>query len=294
MQTFDGVDVMGKRLADEVLKVVDCYPDLEKISFVGHSLGGLIARYAVAKLYKKTTTEENHEKGIIFIEEEEAKGTIAGLEPVNFITVATPHLGCRGHKQAPAFCGSYAMEKAAAGVSGILGRSGKHLFLNDGRRHGLPPLLIRMTKDSDDLPFISSLQSFRRRVAYANTRFDFVVGWSTSSLRLQHELPKRRSMIRNENYPHILETTDSIQTVDYQDKTTSSPTTLVQVKRSKTANMEEEMMKGLSKLRWERVDVDFGRSTQRIMAHNTIQVQIYSLQSDGADVIQHMIDNFML
>lgn len=27
------------------------------------------------------------------------EGKIAGLEPINFITCATPHLGCRGHKQ---------------------------------------------------------------------------------------------------------------------------------------------------------------------------------------------------
>jgi len=27
------------------------------------------------------------------------EGKIAGLEPINFITSATPHLGCRGHKQ---------------------------------------------------------------------------------------------------------------------------------------------------------------------------------------------------
>lgn len=31
--------------------------------------------------------------------EEVSKRKIAGLEPVNFITCATPHLGCRGHKQ---------------------------------------------------------------------------------------------------------------------------------------------------------------------------------------------------
>lgn len=30
---------------------------------------------------------------------EESKGKIAGLEPVNFITAATPHLGSRGNKQ---------------------------------------------------------------------------------------------------------------------------------------------------------------------------------------------------
>lgn len=31
--------------------------------------------------------------------QEKFKGKIAGLEPMNFITFATPHLGSRGHKQ---------------------------------------------------------------------------------------------------------------------------------------------------------------------------------------------------
>lgn len=31
--------------------------------------------------------------------EQEVRGKIAGLKPVNFITSATPHLGSRGHKQ---------------------------------------------------------------------------------------------------------------------------------------------------------------------------------------------------
>lgn len=33
---------------------------------------------------------------------ENARGTIGGLEAVNFITVATPHLGSRGNKQVTA------------------------------------------------------------------------------------------------------------------------------------------------------------------------------------------------
>lgn len=31
--------------------------------------------------------------------ERKYEGKIAGLEPINFITSATPHLGSRGHKQ---------------------------------------------------------------------------------------------------------------------------------------------------------------------------------------------------
>ncbi|GFZ10114.1 alpha/beta-Hydrolases superfamily protein [Actinidia rufa] len=105
MLTFDGVDVMGNRLADEVIAVIKRYPCLQKISFIGHSLGGLIARYAVAKLYGEVTTlkssQENGESDETkdSVPKEKFKGKIAGLEPMNFITFATPHLGSKGHKQ---------------------------------------------------------------------------------------------------------------------------------------------------------------------------------------------------
>jgi hypothetical protein len=76
-RTYDGVDVCGSRLADLVLQRVQ-EERLEgrkvvRISFLGYSLGGLICRYAVGKLY-------------LF-------GLFPHVTPVNFITVATPHLG---------------------------------------------------------------------------------------------------------------------------------------------------------------------------------------------------------
>ncbi|XP_021687385.2 lipid droplet phospholipase 1 isoform X2 [Hevea brasiliensis] len=209
--TFDGVDVMGARLAEEVISVIKRHPSVKKISFIGHSLGGLVARYAIAKLYGHDLTKElsqgngdcksdvNGDTGM----EDKIKNRIAGLEPVNFITLATPHLGSRWHKQVPLFCGSYTMEKVAARISWFLGRTGKHLFLTDGD-NGKPPLLLQMVSDSEDLKFMSALQSFERHVAYANIRFDNLVGWSTSSLRRQNELPKRRHLSRDEKYPHIV------------------------------------------------------------------------------------------
>lgn len=135
--TLDGVDVMGGRLAEEVcaiifktkfifpfchidfiycvhmstldlfsiqiLLVIKRYPHVQKISFICHSLGGLIARYAIAKLYELKDVQVNGEYNKHGFRDEsyegEFRGKIAGLEPINFITCATPHLGSRGHKQ---------------------------------------------------------------------------------------------------------------------------------------------------------------------------------------------------
>lgn len=73
-------------------------PGLKKISFVAHSVGGVVARYAIGKLYRPPRME-NVKKFSADASEEGSKGTIAGLEPINFITVASPHLGSRGNKQ---------------------------------------------------------------------------------------------------------------------------------------------------------------------------------------------------
>lgn len=94
----------------QVLAVVKNRPEVQKISFVAHSLGGLVARYAVGRLYKHASTSEpSGRNGNSSIEELTNNSSqcieqihhakIAGLEPMNFITFATPHLGSRGHKQ---------------------------------------------------------------------------------------------------------------------------------------------------------------------------------------------------
>ncbi|CAI0464230.1 unnamed protein product [Linum tenue] len=328
--TLDGVDIMGDRLADEVVSVIERHPSLKKISFIGHSLGGLIARYAIGKLYgvepKKEVGQDNAErKNEADVAREkssegEFSGKIAGLEPINFITSATPHLGSRWHKQVPMFCGSSVLEKTAARLAWLLGRSGRHLFLTDGDKDK-PPLLLQMVRDTEDLRFMSALHSFKRRVAYANARFDCIlqfgsettifrqsidnlsvhlvsqtsvkeyetlVGWSTSSLRRRQELPKRRHLKRDDKYPHIVHMDPS--------KTSSPPEVIPDTKDNGREDiyMEEEMLRSLTKMSWERVDVSFSGSRQRIFAHNTIQVKSKWMNSDGADVIQHMVDNFLL
>ncbi|XP_023535758.1 putative lipase ROG1 [Cucurbita pepo subsp. pepo] len=291
--TLDGVDVMGGRLAEEILLVIKRHPNVQKLSFICHSLGGLIARYAIAKLYEQkedvqVNGEYNKHGSRDQSNGEEFKEKIAGLEPINFITFATPHLGSRGHKQVPMCCGFYALEKVAICTSYLFGRTGRHLFLLD-KDSGNCPLLLHMAGDHEDLKFLSALQSFRRRVTYANMRYDNVVGWSTSSIRRRTELPKLKGLSGDGKYPYI---------VNVETPKVCSPQLYVltgaKANRFKKTEVEEEMIKRLSSVGWERVDVDFHRSKQRNNAHLTIQVNRYRVNSDGACVIQHMIDNFLL
>ncbi|PKA49692.1 hypothetical protein AXF42_Ash004233 [Apostasia shenzhenica] len=294
--TFDGVDVMGERLAKEVKSVVELRPELRRISFVCHSLGGLIARYAIGRLYEPSVIRDcSGEDGQCKIQkldetsEHKSKGKIAGLEPVNFITFATPHLGSGFHKQIPIFRGSHAWEKMACRICGIAGRTGKHLFLKDHDQRK-PPLLLQMITNCGDLKFMSGLRLFSRRVAYSNVNYDSIVGWKTSSIRHHHEHPKRHDFMKNEKYPHVVYV-DKPKFIDVEQENFVEANIY---DPKSAADIEDLMIKGLNRVPWERVDVSFRKSKQRIIAHTTIQVTSKVFNSDGADVIHHMIDNFLL
>lgn len=142
--TYDGIELGGERLAHEIEETLDDLAkegyNFKKLSVVGYSLGGLIARYAIGLL--------------------DARGWLAKLEPVNFTTFATPHVGVR----AP-----------ATGLKGhiwnglaprLLSASGKQLFLIDSFRETGKPLL-EVLADPESI-FIQALAKFKRRSAYAN------------------------------------------------------------------------------------------------------------------------------
>lgn len=71
---------------------------LKRISFLAHSLGGLFARYAIAVLYNNSNTLSSDSIPNDLCKSSK-RGVVAGLEPISFITLATPHLGVRGKNQ---------------------------------------------------------------------------------------------------------------------------------------------------------------------------------------------------
>ncbi|XWS47707.1 hypothetical protein CRYUN_Cryun13aG0007300 [Craigia yunnanensis] len=283
--TLDGVDVMGERVAKEILDVIQEKPNLRKISFVAHSVGGLVTRYAIGRLYRPPKEEAKEDKSGNECKEE-PRGTIGGLEAMNFITVATPHLGSRGNKQVPFLFGVTAFEKVASCVIHLIfRRTGRHLFLTDDDE-GKPPLLKRMLEDYDEFYFMSALRLFKRRVLYSNVGYDHIVGWRTSSIRRDSELPKWEQSL-NETYPHIVyeehckaSDVDQSETISMEDDGSSD-------------KLEEELVKGLSRVSWEKIDVSFHSIRQRSAAHSVIQVKDEAIHTEGADVIQHMIDHFL-
>ncbi|KAG8365533.1 hypothetical protein BUALT_Bualt18G0115000 [Buddleja alternifolia] len=303
-KTFTGIDGSGKRLADEVSHVVKKTGSLKKISFLAHSLGGLFARYAVGVLYTPNLNFDQSDdidisSSISFKNScSTNKGLIAGLEAINFITLATPHLGVRGKKQLPFLLGVPFLEKLAAPIAPIItGRTGSQLFLTDGKPNR-PPLLLRMASDCEDGKFISALGVFKCRVVYANVSYDHLVGWRTSSIRREKELskPSRRSL---DGYKHVVD-------MEYCPPVLSeAPHFPPEAAKAKEAAqnepsikntveyheiMEEEMIHGLQRLGWRKVDVSFHSSIWPFFAHNNIHVKNELFHNAGAGVVAHVAD----
>ncbi|GJN00888.1 hypothetical protein PR202_ga18111 [Eleusine coracana subsp. coracana] len=219
-RTFDGIDIAGRRLADEVLDVVRKMASLRKISFLAHSLGGLFARYAISMLYSpemKSTGQSGAHVVLSTRESEKSQctsglGAIAGLEPINFITLATPHLGVRGRNQ--------------VGPQNPLHRS-----LN-GYKH-----IVNVEYCS---PILSEGPRFPTKAVRAK------------------EVAQRTPNIENTEEYHKI--------------------------------MEEEMIHGLQKIGWKKVDVNFHSSFWPYSAHNNIHVK-NRLHNAGAGVIAHVADS---
>ncbi|XP_057463161.1 uncharacterized protein LOC130753196 isoform X3 [Actinidia eriantha] len=328
-KTFAGIDGAGKRLADEgthfvqtklldgrisisikqVMQVVKRTKSLKRISFLAHSLGGLFARYAVSVLYSPAYFSSDESKDLSSSTNANSRtpcssrrGMIAGLEPVNFITLATPHLGVRGKKQLPLLLGVPILEKLAPSIASIfVGRTGSQLFLTDGKPKK-PPLLLRMASDCEDGKFISALGAFRCRILYANVSYDHMVGWRTSSIRRETELfkPPSKSL---DGYKHVVD-------VEYYPPVSSEgphfpPEAAKAKKAAQNAPnientveyhdiMEEEMIRGLQQLGWKKVDVSFHSTFWPFFAHNNIHVKNEWLHNAGAGVVAHVVDSLKL
>lgn len=170
--TYDGIDVNGQKVISQIR------PELEKgkyktISFVGYSLGGLILRYTIGILYKE--------------------GVFDYLEPLFYISFASPHLGTRKpHNTGKVF--NFLQDI-------YLVRVGKQFSLTDtdaGR-----PLLVVMADPKEC--FMKGLSLFRHQVLFVNTRADRSVPFTTGSISSTNPYKKfKKRVIDPMKYPSIV------------------------------------------------------------------------------------------
>lgn len=149
-QTEKGVKYLGTGLAEHIINnLYDA--SVKKISFIGHSLGGIVQMFAIAYISIRYPW---------FFEK---------VQPTNFVTLASPLLGLGTHD--PKYL-KYSLSY------GIMGQTGKDLGLHKGKTNDKIPLLYLISGE----PFKSILKRFQRRTAYANAINDGIVPLYTSAL----------------------------------------------------------------------------------------------------------------
>ena len=158
--TYDGIETCAERATDEIQKYIasPAGASLQKISVIGYSLGGLVARYCV---------------GLLF-----AAGIFDRIQPLNFTTFATPHVGVR--TPLGPFPGSFPQTIFNALGPRTLSVSGRQMWMIDSFRNTKRPLLVIMADQASI--FIQGLKAFKNRSLYANCINDRSVSFYTAMI----------------------------------------------------------------------------------------------------------------
>ncbi|XP_006461845.1 hypothetical protein AGABI2DRAFT_70587 [Agaricus bisporus var. bisporus H97] len=181
--TYDGIDWNGERVADEVLERVESLESsnkkVVKLSITGYSLGGMIARYMIGILQKK--------------------GFFDNVEPVNFCTFATPHLGLLKYPTVISWFVNCVGSR-------LLSKTGEQFFCQDRYDGGRP--LIEVMADPNDI-FYQGLAQFKHMRLYANAINDVTVPYCTSAIEIRDVFAEYvcngLEITKLEIYPYVLE-----------------------------------------------------------------------------------------
>ena len=197
-----GIQACGERLAREVEAAVEQHRGVQRISFVGHSFGGIICRRAVRLGLEKGSGGNGSGAGC----------RVFGLEPGVFATIASPHLGVAvqpsGGLEVPllSWVGAALPPRGAdfvrtvGRVVGTLvhGQTGWDLLQSlepaVGGRVGAEDELELLTLVDD--AHLAALRAFSRRVLYSAV--DLSPGTPTKAIGIDHMVPFRSSSLRTE------------------------------------------------------------------------------------------------
>ncbi|KAK7439857.1 hypothetical protein VKT23_017428 [Stygiomarasmius scandens] len=165
-KTYDGIEWGAERAAKEILETARQIEEkdqhITKFSITGYSLGGLYARYVIAILH--------------------ASDFFADVRPMNFATIATPHLGMPNVKN------SLLARLAKTVGSNLLGNTGRQVFgIDDWAGTGRPWLEIAADKGSI---FWEALNAFQHINIYANAINDRMVPYMTGAFESEDPFAK--------------------------------------------------------------------------------------------------------
>ncbi|KAF9500073.1 DUF676-domain-containing protein [Pleurotus eryngii] len=158
--TYDGIDWGGERVAEEITaEIARLEAESKKVthfSITGYSLGGLLSRYVIGILHHR--------------------GFFEHIQPVNFNTIATPHIGIPRY---PSFLSSVVAKLG----SKLLSRTGEQFYCVDQWSTNGRPLLDVMA-DPEQI-FYKALSKFQHLRIYANAANDITVPYVTGAIELE-------------------------------------------------------------------------------------------------------------
>ena len=200
-QTKDGIVKGGERLMEEVFTVLNTYIeaipqniDLEfSLSFIGISLGGLYCRHAIRLIHERLHTSYT----LSHSPDESARSLNEIVVQFNcFCSMASPHLGVSGYTF---FKIPRSLEKL---VAYYMGPTGHDLFC-------LNNLIQEMATCN---AYVSSLTSFKHRIAYANIfQTDFPVPTATAAfLSPRSTYPHSIVSVEDNNLIHLRVESDAV------------------------------------------------------------------------------------
>lgn len=218
--TLDGIENASMRIWKELMSYYNHSPlNIRAISLVGHSLGGLYARFVSRLLYDCDFFKV--------------------VEPRCFVTLASPHLSVRRPLAQSPF--NLAFQTVAQRVC----RSTRELCLEDDAQ-----LLYKMT----DPHYMTALAMFNKRVAYANVVHDFQVLYSTASISVRSPYANHEHRAASQDFPSITEW--SLRNVQRR-LIHDLPASELTFAGDRHATMLCEMFNRLNALEWERYDCMF-------------------------------------
>jgi hypothetical protein len=152
-RTFEGIDVLGTNLFHEIEELMEkerlCEQGFPvRFSIVGHSLGGLIARYCVMLLAQHGYFDNN------------------ALVPVSYMSLGTPHLSVRRAETLVGQLQDLGGELLFKGT-----RTMDQLMLRDS--DDSTPLLVRMSRADGE--WVKALARFTHRTAVSAVNWDHQV-----------------------------------------------------------------------------------------------------------------------
>ena len=239
-RTNDGIQAGADRIAVEIQDVLDGvlaeYQDVQEITFsmLGFSLGGLYARVVLPQILPplRDPSDNNNNDN-----DNNNNQQLPKITPKLFCTMATPHLGSRGHTffYMPAF-----LERAISRVV----PTGRDLF------HHTPLLQQTVT----DPKWTEPLLRFEKRIAYANSYgMDMMVPTTTAAFLSKSNTGAEQHVIgvhENRSYKALVVETKAQHEVLHRNEFDHSLSSLDDV----------TMAQRLDAMGWTKVFVDYTNS----------------------------------